>query len=116
MIGGAYGVGGGAIIAPFLISFFNLPIHTIAGATLSGTWLTSTAAVGLYTFAGRLLGGGSMTPDWRLGGIFGGGGLLGMYCGARLQKRLRARLIEGILAVLVAGLAVSYMVGFFRNR
>jgi len=35
-IGGTYGVGGGAIISPFLVSLFHLPVHSIAGATLSG--------------------------------------------------------------------------------
>jgi uncharacterized membrane protein YfcA len=37
LVGGVYGIGGGAIIAPFVVSFFGLPIHTIAGATLIGS-------------------------------------------------------------------------------
>jgi uncharacterized protein len=113
VIGGAYGVGGGAIIAPFLVSFFGLPVHTTAGATLSGTWLTSTVAVGFFAAAEPLLGVKSAAPDWPLGAIFGAGGIIGMYLGARLQKRLRARLIEAALALLVIGLAASYLVGFF---
>jgi len=43
IIGGAYGIGGGAIIAPFCAAFFQLPIYTIAGATLMGTFITSVA-------------------------------------------------------------------------
>jgi uncharacterized membrane protein YfcA len=113
IIGGAYGVGGGAIIAPFLVSLFGLPVHTIAGATLSGTWLTSVVAVGFFSLAQPLLALPSLAPDWWLGALFGAGGLLGMYCGARLQKRLPARLIEGLLALLVNGLALSYLVGFW---
>ena len=66
IIGGAYGVGGGAIIAPFLVSFFGLPVHTIAGATLCGTWLTSAVAVGFFTVAEPLLGlaGSRPTGCW----------------------------------------------------
>ncbi|MCL1940286.1 MAG: sulfite exporter TauE/SafE family protein, partial [Desulfovibrionaceae bacterium] len=45
IVGGTYGIGGGAIIAPFFVAFFRLPVHTIAGATLMGTFLTSVAGV-----------------------------------------------------------------------
>ncbi len=41
LVGGIYGIGGGAIIAPFIVASFHLPIHTIAGATLMGTCITS---------------------------------------------------------------------------
>jgi uncharacterized membrane protein YfcA len=33
IVGGTYGIGGGAIIAPFFVSWFRLPVHTISGAT-----------------------------------------------------------------------------------
>ena len=36
LIGGTYGIGGGAIIAPFLAAIFELPIYTIAGAGSDG--------------------------------------------------------------------------------
>jgi uncharacterized membrane protein YfcA len=45
IVGGIYGIGGGAIIAPFFVSFFGLPIYTVAGAALMGTFVTSVAGV-----------------------------------------------------------------------
>jgi uncharacterized membrane protein YfcA len=36
IVGGTYGIGGGAIIAPFLITFYSLPVYTIAGSALWG--------------------------------------------------------------------------------
>ena len=109
IIGGAYGVGGGAIIAPFLVSLFRLPVHSIAGATLLGTCLTSIVGVGFFAVVTPLLGQGNVSPDWALGLLFGTGGLLGMYSGARLQRFLPARAIESILGVAVTGLALSYV-------
>jgi uncharacterized membrane protein YfcA len=109
VIGGAYGVGGGAIIAPLLVSLFRLPVHTIAGATLLGTCLTSFVAITFFQTLGSVLGGGNASPDWALGLLFGMGGLLGTYTGARLQGLLPARLIEAVLAVAVTGLALSYL-------
>jgi uncharacterized membrane protein YfcA len=114
VIGGAYGVGGGAIIAPFLVSIFKLPIHTIAGATLAGTCFTSIVGVLFFALAGPLFGASGLAPDWLLGTLFGAGGFCGMYLGARLQKRAPARAIEAGLALVVSGLALSYLIGFFR--
>jgi uncharacterized protein len=113
MIGGAYGIGGGAIISPFLISVFDLPVHTIAGASLCGTCLTSLIGVSFFALARPLLGIPRLGPDWMLGTIFGLGGLVGVYVGARLQKRFSARVIEAILGVALLSIAVSYLVGFF---
>src|SRR5215208_3190811 len=41
VIGGIYSIGGGSIIAPFLVTVFGLPVYTVAGATLIGTFVTS---------------------------------------------------------------------------
>ena len=65
LIGGTYGIGGGAIIAPFLAAIFQLPIYTIAGAALMGTFLTSVAGVGIYSDAPSTpIGGGLRTGPW----------------------------------------------------
>jgi hypothetical protein len=112
VIGGAYGVGGGAIIAPILVSMWNLPIYTTAGATLCGTFLTSLVGVGFFWLAGAVVGVPDVSPDWLLGLSFGVGGLLGTYTGARLQRYVKQRILEGILGVVVTGLGVSYVVGF----
>jgi uncharacterized membrane protein YfcA len=114
LVGGAYGVGGGAMIAPLLVSIFELPVHTIAGATLFATWLTSLATVGAFAAVGPLTGQPSVGPDFALGMLFGLGGLVGMYTGARLQKRVPARAIEALLALVVGALALAYVVGFLR--
>ncbi|MFH0899399.1 MAG: sulfite exporter TauE/SafE family protein [Pseudomonadota bacterium] len=116
VVGGAYGVGGGAIIAPILVSSFGLPVYTTAGATLLGTCLTSIVAVAFFTIAGPLIGQPNIAPNWLLGFSFGLGGILGMYTGARLQKYLPSRLIIAVLGTATSILAVSYVVGFFRAQ
>ena len=54
LVGGVYGIGGGAIMAPFLVSFFGLPVHAVAGASLFATFLTSVAGVGFYSLLAPL--------------------------------------------------------------
>jgi uncharacterized protein len=111
IVGGIYGVGGGAIIAPFLVAFFHLPIYTIAGATLFGTFLTSIAGALFYSMIAPLYAhtGLMIAPDWMLGALFGVGGFLGMYFGARLQKYFPARFIKLVLTLTLLFLAVSYL-------
>lgn len=108
IIGGAYGIGGGAIIAPFCVAFFRLPVHSIAGATLMGTFITSIA--GAFFFAILPASGGvSSMPDWPLGILFGAGGFAGMYLGARAQKHMPQRTIKAIVGTAILFLAVRYI-------
>ncbi len=114
IVGGTYGIGGGAIIAPLFVSWFRLPIHTISGATLMGTFLTSVAGVFFYMIIAPFFPDQSVTPDWLLGLLFGIGGAAGMYCGARLQKRVPAGLIKWMLGAVILATAVKYVLEFLR--
>ncbi len=112
IIGGTYGIGGGAIIAPFCVAVFGLPVYTVAGAALMGTFLTSIAGVFFYSVI-PADAGLSTAPDWLLGMLFGAGGFLGMYCGARLQKFVPQKFIKLVLGVLIVFLSVRYILQFF---
>jgi len=115
IIGGTYGIGGGAIIAPFLIAIFDLPVYTIAGAALIGTFLTSIAGVAFYTLIAPFYAhtGLSIAPDWMLGALFGAGGFLGMYSGARVQKYMPAKTIKLILGLVIVFLSIRYITNIF---
>ncbi|MBU0733696.1 MAG: sulfite exporter TauE/SafE family protein [Proteobacteria bacterium] len=115
IVGGTYGIGWGAIIAPFLIAVFGLPVYTIAGAALLGTFITSIAGVIFYTVIAPIYAdtGLAIAPDWILGALFGVGGFLGMYLGARVQKYVPARAIKLILSVILLSLALRYIAGVF---
>jgi len=55
----------------------------------------------------------SVEPDWRLGLLFGVGGTLGMYLGARAQRFVPARWIKLILLMAVLAVALRYLAAFF---
>jgi hypothetical protein len=113
LIGGTYGIGGGAIIAPFLAAIFQLPIYTIAGAALLGTLVTSVVGVGVYYALALFHPGQAMIPDLALGALFGVGGFAGMYVGARLQRFFPGNIIRIGLGLIITFLALRYIVGFF---
>jgi len=112
IIGGVYGIGGGSIIAPFLIGIFRLPVYAIAGAVLLGTFVSSLAGVVFYSLIP--VNGAVAAPDWLLGILFGAGGLVGMYCGARMQKYVSQRWIKLMLGAVIISVASNYILRFFR--
>jgi uncharacterized membrane protein YfcA len=113
IIGGIYGIGGGSIVAPFFVAIVGLPVYTVAGAALMGTFITSVAGVAFFQFLSRFYADVAVAPDWALGALFGVGGFFGMYLGARTQKFVPARIIKGILCGCVLFVAIRYIVRFF---
>lgn len=113
IVGGIYGIGGGAIVAPFFVAIIGLPVYTVAGAALMGTFITSVAGVAIYHFLSLVYTDVAVAPDWMLGALLGFGGFFGMYLGARTQKYLPARIIKGMLCACVLFVSVRYIVGFF---
>lgn len=109
LIGGIYGIGGGSIIAPFFVTFFRLPVYTIASAALMGTFVTSVAGVAFYQAIAPFYPGVSIAPDWMLGILFGVGGMAGMYLGARCQKHIPAKAIKWMLASIIVSTALKYV-------
>ncbi len=114
IIGGIYGIGGGAIIAPFFVTFFGLPVYTVAGASLMGTFVTSVAGVIFYQAIAPFYPNVSVAPDWLLGFLFGLGGMVGMYFGARCQKFVPANAIKWMLAGIILFTAIKYIAAFFE--
>ena len=111
--GGIYGIGGGAIVAPFFVAIVGLPVYTVAGAALMGTFITSVAGVCFYQLLAVYYPDIPVAADWQLGALFGAGGILGMYLGARLQKFVPAGAIKAILSACVLFVALKYIQGFF---
>ncbi len=114
IIGGTYGIGGGAIIAPFCVAVFHLPVYTVAGAALMGTFLTSIAGVFFYSVI-PAKGGMVTSPDWLLGFLFGAGGFIGIYLGARFQKFVPQKIIKLMLGVIIIFLAFRYISQYFMK-
>ncbi|MFN7105436.1 MAG: sulfite exporter TauE/SafE family protein [Pyrobaculum sp.] len=102
LVGGAYGIGGGALLAPILATVFKLPIYTTAGATLLTTFLTSTFGIATYHALGH-------PPRWDIGIALGIGGAFGMYTGAHLQKYIPEKTLRTTLAAITFIIATTYI-------
>jgi uncharacterized membrane protein YfcA len=78
---------------------------------LLGTFVSSLAGV---TFYGLIpINGAVAPPDWLLGILFGAGGLMGMYLGARVQKYMPGRWIKLMLGGVIIFVASKYILRYF---
>jgi uncharacterized protein len=106
-VGGIYGIGGGSILAPILVSSGRKPSE-VAPAALAATFMTSVA--GVLTFAILSIDQHApVAPDWPTGVALGVGGLAGAYTGARISARLPDRLIRRVMGLLVLVIGVRYL-------
>jgi uncharacterized membrane protein YfcA len=74
--------------------------------------MTSVAGVFYYSTI-PINNGQTAPPDWLLGFLFGIGGLLGMYLGARCQKYVPERIIKAFLAIIILIVSLKYIIQFF---
>ena len=105
-VGGIYGIGGGAILAPILIGS-GRPAAEVAPAALASTFVTSLG--GVLTFTLLSIREGSVAPNWPTGIALGIGGLIGGYTGARMQSRLPDALIRRTVGVLAIAIAAQFL-------
>jgi len=106
-VGGIYGIGGGAFLAPVLIGSGRKPSQA-APAALAATFVTSAGGVITFTIL-SLHQHISVAPDWPTGIALGIGGLAGGYTGARLQSRMPDALIRRLVGVLVIAIGAYFL-------
>jgi uncharacterized protein len=106
-VGGIYGIGGGAFLAPVLIGSGRKPSEA-APAALASTFVTSAGGVITFTIL-ALQQHISVAPDWSTGIALGIGGLAGGYTGARLQSRMPDVLIRRLVGVLVIAIGAYFL-------
>jgi uncharacterized protein len=112
VVGGIYGIGGGSILGPILVSR-GMPVSKVAPAALVSTFVTSIAGSAVYAIL-ALARAGPISPDWPLGLLCGIGGLAGGYIGAALQPRVPETALRLLLGSLAIALGILYVVQAVR--
>ena len=106
-VGGIYGIGGGALLAPLLLAA-GMSARKVAPATLTATFVTSVAGIATYALL-QVQHGGQIAPDWALGAWLCAGGFCGSYLGARLQGRLSETALRRLLGAVACAVAVRFL-------
>jgi uncharacterized membrane protein YfcA len=103
------GVSGAFLLLPFQVSALNFTSPAVSPTNLVFNIVAIPS--GVYR-GGHLLRPGN-PPGLGPEGLFGVGGFLGMYCGARLQKFVPGTFICIGLGVIISALALPYILVFF---
>jgi uncharacterized membrane protein YfcA len=107
LIGGLYGIGGGSLLAPVLVSSGYL-VADVAPAALLSTFVTSCVGAATYALA-ALAGRQDAAPDWPIGLACGVGGLLGGYLGASAAPHLPHDALRRLLGCAALALSALYL-------
>ena len=102
LLSGMFGVGGGFVIVPALVLFSGMEIHRAVGTSLLVIFLISISGVTAYVTAGGEL---SLTITLE----FLTGGLLGIWFGGLVAKRIKGPTLQKVFAVAVA-LVASFVI------
>lgn len=103
-LSGFFGIGGGFLVVPALIMATGMPILNAVGSSLVAVTAFGVATAGNYALSDLV--------DWRLAGLFIGGGVLGGLLGARVAKSLASRrgALNTVFAALIVVVAVYMLV------
>lgn len=92
VLSGLFGVGGGFVIVPALVLFSGMAIHRAVGTSLLAITLVSSAGVATHLWAGR-------DVPLELTALFVAGGVVGMFAGQALGRRLSGPALQRVFAV-----------------
>lgn len=98
---GLFGVGGGFLIVPALITFSGMEMRRAIGTSLLVITLVSLSGIASYFLAGGVV-------PWQITVVFLAGGLGGMWAGTALANRLAGRRLQQIFAgaIILVGIFV----------
>ena len=97
-----FGVGGGIVVVPLLISLAGMPTHAAAATSLGAILVTATAGALLYAFRGDVRVGYAL--------LVGIPAVAGALAGAHLQQRLSGRTLTLAFSALLAVIGVRLIV------
>ena len=107
--GGAYGIGGGSIMASASRVRLRSSRAHHGRRHAHGHLPDLCGRRHFLQCAGAFFPGQTVAPDFLLGLLFGAGGFLGMYCGARAQKFVPAGAIRILLCLTIAAAIVRFL-------
>ncbi|MFY9314581.1 MAG: sulfite exporter TauE/SafE family protein [Burkholderiales bacterium] len=106
VVSSSFGVGGGFLLVPFLVSIFKFPVFIVAGTAVFSVLLSSTASVGNYLNLGSRI-------DWPLMAIEVAGVALGSLAGPYLSTFMKGLWLRSALTLILIYIGMGYVFGEF---
>jgi uncharacterized membrane protein YfcA len=103
VLAGMFGVGGGFIIVPSLVSFASMGMQKAIGTSLLVITIVGVSGTASQLLAGREL-------PWQVTIVFTLGSLVGLLLGTKLSTRLHGKTLQRLFAVAILLVAIFVVV------
>ncbi len=104
ILSGLFGVGGGTIFVPLLMSLKGFDVHRAVG--------TSLLIIIFTALAGAIFHGRAGMVDWKAAVVLGAFSMLGVWLGTKLSLKLDAVMLQRFFAIFLVVIAVKLF--FFK--
>jgi uncharacterized membrane protein YfcA len=105
---GLFGVGGGFLIVPALVLFSGIPILHAVGTSLLVISMVSMSGIASQLYSGR-------TVSLEITSLFIVGGIMGLFVGQYIGKRLSASMLQKIFSVAILFVAIFVLLRNFST-
>ncbi len=103
-VSSSFGVGGGFLLVPLMVSVLKFPIFIVAGTSVFSILLSSSTSVGTYLALGSRI-------DWPLTAIEVAGIALGSLMGPHFSMFMKDRWLRAVLALILLYVGMGYTFG-----
>lgn len=113
VVASTFGVGGGFLMTPLLVTLFKLPMYVIVAATIPFVMIQSIIGLVSYTVIMPALTGRYEPPEWAFGFFVAASAVFGAWLAAKTQRFVPESYLK-LVAGLITGVGgLLYVVNYF---
>lgn len=101
-VAAVFGVGGGFLLVPYMATILKMPMHIIPATTAIAIFMSLIVSIGNFVSLGAPIYWEYLIPL-----IIGA--VAGAMVGPQINKRMSNSVLQGAMAVIVAGIGVKYL-------
>lgn len=113
VVASAFGVGGGFMLVPILVTFYGLPMYVLVAATIPYVITLSITGLISYTLVLPMLTGVSTPPEWGFGLFVASGAILGAWLASKTQKFIPEHYLKPMLGTITGLTGLIYITNYF---
>ena len=112
VVASTFGVGGGFLMTPLLVTLFGLPMYVIVAATLP--FVTVQSLVGLFSYLVMVpaLTGRYDPPEWAFGLFVAGPAVFGAWLAAKTQRFVPESYLKLVAGVITGVGGLLYVINY----
>jgi uncharacterized membrane protein YfcA len=104
VVASAFGVGGGFLLVPFMVSFLRMPMFIIPATAAVVIFISGTISVANYLKMGAVI-------EWDTLSVLIVGGVIGALIGPKINRMMQDRWLKIFLATVLSLIGLKYAFG-----